>query len=274
MTTTTELKALSKTLKNTFTYNKVSSLLTNIITDNSFFDKLTKIIGKKGTKTIKQHESDQMAANALGFNDFNTAIDVLTKKESLSLSEVKRILNNLELNNYKNDLLSFQQFFNKERTYFQTAIKDVVEEMQGEPEFNDEEGYTYCKEYLLFKEGLTSYFKLDLIDIIVKSEYLGDNEYDVEYTLFFKNENTIKLSCKIKSDTEFCTVDYIFEDTIEIDDENLTQYSEFCLSEQQDFFIEFLQGLASVTFIMNIEKKGHIDENSLKKISSILYDFQ
>jgi hypothetical protein len=275
MTTTTELKALSKTLKKTFTYNKVSSLLNNIITDNSFFEKLTDIIGKKGAKTIKQNETDLIAANVFGFNDYNAAIETLEKKEGLTLSDIKEIVESLEENSsYENDVNLFKVFFEVNKKYFKQSALDVVAEMENSLEFTDEEGFTYSDDYRLFKDELNSYFNNELIDITVSSCFIGDHCYELSYFLFFENKGQIQINCTIKSDENFSIIDYIKEDTIEINECNIKSFSEFCFSEQESFFIEFINELASINFTRNINKNLPLTEEVRKKLSSILYSYK
>lgn len=66
-----DLNALREQLKSTLTLTQVKELLVHVLRDDVINDAVTRAIGLKGDKTIKQRAADALAATMLGFPNSN-----------------------------------------------------------------------------------------------------------------------------------------------------------------------------------------------------------
>lgn len=66
-----DLTELTKSIRSTISLNILSALIGGFVTDDSLKATLDKVVGKKGSKTIKQSDAEVIAANMLGFKNTN-----------------------------------------------------------------------------------------------------------------------------------------------------------------------------------------------------------
>ncbi len=199
--TNNELKTLAKSVKKTFTLNIIYSYIEKFITNKTVLETLHKVIGKKGQDTLKNGEANELTAKLLGYKDYATAQGNITKKESLSISEIQNKLEDyLYMITAKNSS-EYKQVFRviqdnlenafKENKAMAEREKDTVLECMAEGNEDSQELKTELDLLDNISEGFDT-----LLDYEVDS-HLEAGMLDIDLTLVLLDKSTIKIDAKI-----------------------------------------------------------------------------
>lgn len=122
--TNNELKILAKSVKKTFTLNTIYSYIEKFISNKTVLETIKKVIGQKGDNKLKNGEANELTAKLLGYKDYATAQGDISKKESLSISEIQNKLQDaLYLITAKNSS-EYKQVFNVIQDNIENAFKE------------------------------------------------------------------------------------------------------------------------------------------------------
>jgi hypothetical protein len=266
--TTTELKTLSKAVKSRFSFLNISNLLNPIIKDESFKESLKRIIGKKGTETVKNNVANEFVADLLGYENFNTVLHVAEKHESLSKSEIVSKLNNL-----------VNSFEYSDESYLQNHTIECLHENLDNFKID---GESYIAELLE---------ELDII-LTCESNIMKNKAFESINSLFNSKINTIEIQSCNDDNPDYYEVRFIMEllngDKLTIDVDLTTENGEISRinterslingvslddCDHNDFIFDFLVVFADGVFQTNVipnKNKTIIDDEKMKKISLFL----
>jgi hypothetical protein len=263
--TTTELKSLSKAVKSRFSFLNISNLLNPIIKDESFKEILKRIIGKKGTETVKNNVANEFVADLLGYENFNTALHIAEKHENLSKNEIISKLNSL-VNSFECPDESYAQNhtieclhenLNNFKIDGETYIKELLKELELSSLFNPK--------IKAFK-SINSLFNSKINTIEIQS-YNGDNPdyYEVRFVMELLNGDNLTIDLDLITEMEQITrinTERSLINEVSLDE---VDYNDFIY----DFLVVFVDGVFQTNVVPN-KNKTIINDEKMKKISLFL----
>lgn len=265
--TTTNIKLLSKSIRNTLTFSTVADLLNKVVNKDSFKEILQHAIGKKEKKTINQRKSDELVANILGSRNYNTLLTTTSEKESLKKHQ---IIDGIEclLKDLKNETKSASY------DHFLKCINDNVDMFHHT--FN-----SMIKDLILSLENETDdCYKIDkqLIDLIVTlsgkkvtsifiDSYNDLSKCEIRMVLGFDGDNKLEIDAVLNICSATGKIDYIFDEKTTINDMSIENTDEIF----GEFIELLLNGFTDCNIDLPTEKV--FTEEEMKRLSLFVSDF-
>lgn len=90
-----QVKSLAKNLRKTMTYGYVSQLLQEVVGNPKLVEQINSAVGKKKDKPIKQSSADKLIGSACGFDNFESALNTRSVKNTLTIKGDEALVEHL-----------------------------------------------------------------------------------------------------------------------------------------------------------------------------------